>query len=216
MGDERHVDRIPLPRAGAGLVLETGAGEKVDPAFVQRDGQDPVGIIKCLLHTIAMVSVDVQVGHPPPPFHQPLDCKYGIVQVGKAGCPGTMGVMPASGQVEGDVEPFLLHQAHRLKSSPGPQSGTVVQSLEHRAVGITQAITEIGTMTVRGAEFFQSTDVGRIVIGVDQSVIDRAAGADLHAGQLQQPVGLHQVVGHAVALQLEGVIVAVAEVAEER
>ena len=58
------VDAVTGSLARPSLLREPGAGEEEPPALVQRDRQDLIAFVERRLHAIAVMRVDVDVGHP--------------------------------------------------------------------------------------------------------------------------------------------------------
>ena len=82
---------------------EAGAGEKVIARLVERDGQDAVIIVKSGLDTIAVVGVDVDVGHAPTFGQHAVDGDCAIAKDAKAGGKVMAGVVQSPGKAEGDI-----------------------------------------------------------------------------------------------------------------
>ena len=67
---QRDVDRGAGRRPRTDLLDEAGAGKDRPAVLVERDGQHPGLVVEDLLHAVAVVGVDVDVGNPLHPVVQ--------------------------------------------------------------------------------------------------------------------------------------------------
>ena len=93
--------------------------------------QHAVRLVESLLHRIAVVGVDVDVGDTQPPLHGPLDGHHRIVEVTEAGSSAGVGMMPAAGHIEGGAAAAVDHLAHGFHGPAADETGPVVEPAEH-------------------------------------------------------------------------------------
>mmetsp|Transcript_11210 Transcript_11210/g.24142 ORF Transcript_11210/g.24142 Transcript_11210/m.24142 type:complete len:274 (+) Transcript_11210:1586-2407(+) len=89
---ERHIDGVALALAGANVVHCTCTREEL-AVLVEAHRHDPVRQVEGLLHTIAVVDVNVHVQHPRIHLEQLQDAEHNVVHVAEAGRLGLLGVM---------------------------------------------------------------------------------------------------------------------------
>ena len=105
---EGHVEGVVGARVervgGTGGGERAGAGEEVVfVVFVEGERHDAVAGPECLLDTVAVVDVDVDVEDPGVVAEELEDAEHDVVDVAEAGCFGFLGVVQAAGPVDGDL-----------------------------------------------------------------------------------------------------------------
>ena len=165
VAQKRDIDRVavagPLPQ----FVGEPGLRVKVLAGLVQRDGQDPVGGVEGLLHPVAMMGIEVEIGDPQAPPDQGADGNRRVVEVAEAGGARRLGVVIAAGGVEGGPETAVDHQPGRFQGAAAAAPGPFVHPREDGIFHIPQAVAEIGPAGAGGAEFPQPGQVIGMVEG---------------------------------------------------
>ena len=201
---EGDVDRIAPALPDPDLLLVAGAREEGLPGLVEGDGQNLVGGVEGVLDPVAVVGVDVHVGHPKPPREKGLDGHHGVVHETEARGPAGMAVVHPSGRVEGDVGPALGHGQGGLDAGPGEQGGPVVDPGEDGVVAGAQA--EDGEPAPILALVGLSED-GQVVLGMKGEDLFLGGRLGLDPAQLgvfQKAVGLHQGQGQGQAADPQG------------
>ena len=98
-----------MSRVLAQFVREAGAGENVLARLVKRNGQNIRVVIKSGLHPVAVVGVNVNVGHPPACGQHTLDSDRPIAKDAKAGGKIPPGMMQPSGKTKSHLY-FIFEQ----------------------------------------------------------------------------------------------------------
>ncbi len=170
-GGQRDVHRTAFGACAAHLRRVARAREQRERGLVQADGQHPRVVPEHRLDAVAVVDVEVQVGHPlGPQPQQPDDRHRGVVVHAEAA--GAVGhrVVQAAGDVDGVQRVAPPHCLGGPHTAADDQRGRLVHALEHRVVGSVEAPSAEVRVRRRLAD---RIEVGRVVDQPQQRVVGR-------------------------------------------
>ena len=81
---------------------------------MKADSHDSIGHVKCLLHTIAVMHVDVDVKHPLMVLEQLQNRKHNIVDVAEATCFLLLCMVKATSPIDADVRTLVVEFNRRI------------------------------------------------------------------------------------------------------
>ena len=113
---------------------------------MKRNSKHLIRIVECILNSISVMSIDIDVGYPEPFCQQMLYGDNNIVENAEAG--GTIRgcMMPSTGVVKGDIHLTLSHQFRCLQSCAHYHGGHLIHPGEDRIVTVVAEI-EVGGIT---------------------------------------------------------------------
>ena len=162
------------------------------------------------LHPVAVVHVDVHIGHPLPLLHQPVDGHRRIVEDAEAGGHPGPGVVQSSAEVEGHLAGPIQQQLGRLQRPSGLERLGLEHPLEDRVVARPEPVAPGRVPGPAGAEGLDRLDV---VAGVKQGQLGFGGRARLDQAHVAGPEGAvlgEQIEGALQPLGFERMLRAVA------
>jgi len=149
---QRHVHRISLACSDACVENPAGAREQVASGFVHRDGKHIRVVVEDTLDAVAMVGVDIDVGHTQPGMvsHHHGDRAGGIVVDAKPRRHLAMRVVKAARDVQTGASVALDDRAKPCDSGAAYQRGRLVHPVEGRSVSGADAAPRAETRRIPG------------------------------------------------------------------
>ena len=143
-GGSATLTAVPLASGSAQVVREAGPREEHLAALVQRDRQHPGVVPEDPLHPVAVVGVDVDVGHPLRALvEQPADADRDVVVDAEAADPVRHRVVQAAGDV-GAVHALARPDLpHRLDGGAGDVGGRLVHVREDGVVVAAEPVRRV-------------------------------------------------------------------------
>ena len=211
-GREGDVHGAALRVRSADLVGKPGAREEGQPGFVQRNGQDARIVPEDALRAVAVVRIDVDVGHPPDAaVEQPLDREGGVVVDAKTARALPGGVVHPAAEVHGPHGAAVQDSCGRQQGAAGQPGAGFVHAGKGGVVLGSETPGVVGGVRVfahapHGGHKLRAVDRAQLRVGGDvrsryrdvvQIQQSKAAGqlrCELHALRRHR-VGVAKVVG---------------------
>mmetsp|Transcript_11278 Transcript_11278/g.19256 ORF Transcript_11278/g.19256 Transcript_11278/m.19256 type:complete len:340 (-) Transcript_11278:276-1295(-) len=110
---KRKIDRIVFAHTNSLVPNISSTWEEHIPKLVERQGHDAIRDVKCLLHTIPVMDINIDIHHTRIIPQHLEDGKYNIIHVAEAGCFRSLGMMETTAPVDSNIR----GACHQLSSS---------------------------------------------------------------------------------------------------
>mmetsp|Transcript_4330 Transcript_4330/g.13090 ORF Transcript_4330/g.13090 Transcript_4330/m.13090 type:complete len:341 (+) Transcript_4330:459-1481(+) len=131
---ERKIDGVILARPGTLVPYVARPREKHVTKFVKGHGHDAISDVECLLHSVAVVNINVDVQNPRKVLEELQNRKHDIVDVAESRGLRLLRVMKSTGPVDRYVCGARHELAHAVNRAGGILLAELVQAIKERTV----------------------------------------------------------------------------------
>ena len=167
--------------------------------------------VERVLDAVAVVGVDVDVGHAQPALAQAQDRQHGVVDVAEAGRALPHRMMQTAGEVEYAVGLAADDEVGGQQRAGGHEPGGLPHAAEDRVVAGPEAERGRAGRRRAGVRRLQDAQILRLVEHRQVALGGRRRHVHRRARQSHEPVGLHEPPREPQALHAQGVLGPVVE-----
>ena len=164
-----------------------------------------------MLDAVAVVRVDVDVGHAQPVLAQSQDGQHGVVDVAEAGGAIRKRVVQPAGEVKRALDGAARDEVRRGERARGHELRDLPQSPEDGVVAEAEPVDGAVGGIEPAVRALEDVHVLARVIARDVRFGGRLRRHDARVGQRRQPIGAHQPPGQAQTLHAQRMLAAVVE-----